>query len=476
MGYPSVFPTGALRYDPSKCFNGYTIISLQGVGSMLLDMNGGEVRVWHGPIGFPCKMFPGGHLLSSRGERSQKFGFQDQLDLVQFDWDGNTVWEYKGTEYIEDPGEESGWQARQHHDFQREGSTTGYYAPGSEPRIDGGNTLVLCHKNLVVPKISDKLLVDDFIVESTWEGERVWEWTCSDHFDELGFDAEAINAIYHNPNLRDGGTLMGDWMHTNSMSVLGPNPWYDAGDERFHPDNIIIDGRETNILAIIEKKTGKIVWRVGPDYSRGPEKQLGWIVGQHHCHMIPQGLPGAGNILVYDNGGWGGYGSPNAMSCDGTKNVWRDYTRILEFNPVTLEIVWQHTPREHGNPMPFNSSKFYSPYVSSAQRLPNGNTFICEGSEGHLMELTADHELVWEWLCPYFGFAGMNMVYRAYRVPYEWVPQAERSDEKAIEPLESSMWRVPGASSRRFSEVEVPNCIIPNTDNAERALCIGTSS
>ena len=40
-----------------------------------------------------------------------------------------------------------------------------------------------------------------------------------------------------------------DWMHINSMSVLGPNKWYDQGDERFHPDNIIWDAREANILS-----------------------------------------------------------------------------------------------------------------------------------------------------------------------------------------------------------------------------------
>ena len=48
--------------------------------------------------------------------------------------------------------------ARYHHDFQREGSTTGYYAPGMEPKTDSGNTLVLAHRNARNPKISDKQL------------------------------------------------------------------------------------------------------------------------------------------------------------------------------------------------------------------------------------------------------------------------------------------------------------------------------
>ena len=33
---------------------------------------------------------------------------------------------------------------------------------------------------------------------------------------------------------------------------------YDSGDERFHPENIIWSGRQTNIIAIIEKTEGKL--------------------------------------------------------------------------------------------------------------------------------------------------------------------------------------------------------------------------
>ena len=193
---------------------------------------------------------------------------------------------------------------------------------------------------------------------------------------------------------------MGDWMHLNAMSALGPNKWYDAGDERFHPDNIITDGRETNIIFIISKETGQVVWKVGPYYDYTPEKNLGWIIGQHHAHMIPRGLPGEGNILVYDNGGWAGYGSPNPGSLTGAKNALRDYSRVLEFDPVTLKIVWQHTPHEAGYVHPTDSNRFYSPFISSAQRLPNGNTLITEGSGGRIIEVTADHDLVWNTSAP----------------------------------------------------------------------------
>ena len=476
MGYPTVYPMGVTVYKPEKCYNGFTVYSSSLLGGVLIDMNGAEMNVWKGIQGFPVKLFPGGHLWGSRGERNPLYGFQDQIDIVMWDWDGNVVWDFNKHEFIEDPGEEPSWQARQHHDFQRSGNPVGFYCPGQDPLMDSGNTLVLCHRNLYQPKITDKLLIDDVFIEVDYEGNIIWEWVCSDHFDEMGFDEAAKNILYRNPNVRRGGTEMGDWMHINCMSTLGPNKWYDAGDERFHPDNIIWDGRETNILAIISKETGKIVWRVGPDYSLTPElRRLGWIIGPHHTHMIPRGLPGEGNIMVYDNGGWGGYGSPNPCSKDGTKNAWRDYTRVLEFDPITLEIVWQHTPTEAGLQMPYNSSRFYSPFVSAAQRLPNGNTLITEGSEGRLLEVTPYHELVWEFHHPYRSFGSMHMIYRAYRAPYEWAPQATHTPEVEIADIDNKTWRVPGASSERLREIDVPGCMPYVEGDVSRALCIGST-
>ena len=101
--------------------------------------------------------------------------------------------------------------------------------------------------------------------------------------------------------------------------------------------------------------------------------------------------------------------------------------------------------------MSIDASRFYSPFVSSAQRLPNGNTLITEGSDGRIFEVTRNHELVWEYISPYRGSRGltrglMNMVYRAYRAPYAWVPQRPPPTETPISPLERSVFRVPGAA------------------------------
>ena len=367
MGYPSIFPTGTLIYDKEKTFNGYTIFP-SAKGALLIDMNGREVQLWAGLGGFPNKILPGGYVMGTTGTRPGKKAYQDQIDLVQVDWDGNIVWKFDKTELIADGDKDPVYMARQHHDYQREGSTVGYYYPGGEPKTDSGNTLILTHENLYNHDISDKRLIDDKIIEVDWEGNILWSWRASDHFDQLGFDEAAKNALFRNPCLQ--GEAGGDWMHINSMSVLGENKWYDQGDERFHPDNLIIDARNANILAIISKETGDIVWRVGPDFNENEAtKKLGWIIGQHHLHMIPKGLPGEGNLLVFDNGGEGGYGTPNPGALTGVNNARRDYSRVLEFNPITLEIVWQYTPLEAGNLLFTDASKFYSSYISAAMEI-----------------------------------------------------------------------------------------------------------
>ena len=118
------------------------------------------------------------------------------------------------------------------------------------------------------------------------------------------------------------------------------------------------------------------------------------------------------------------------------------------------KIVWQHTPSEAGHLQPFNSHYFYSPFISGAQRLPNGNTLITEGSGGRLMEVTKNHELVWEYISPYVGQSfPVNMIYRAYRYPYDYVPQVEKPTETAIYPVDVTDFRMPGAKGKAFDKV-----------------------
>lgn len=448
MGRPTIYPTGATFYDPGRAWSGYTFYQAPGLGALLIDMNGREVRLWSGLKGQPNKMRPGGSVLGSTALRDPRYGMQDQADVVEADWDGHIVWKFDRCEYIEDPGYPARWMARAHHDYQRGGDPV-YYSPHElQDSEKEGTTLILARRTVSVPEISDQRLADDALLEVDESGRIVWEWLASDHVGELGFGADARRVIRRNPNVRRKGVDPGLWLHMNAASRLGPNRHYDGGDARFHPANILWSAREANIIAITDRATGAVVWRLGPNYESSRWHALGWIIGAHHPHLIPRGLPGEGNLLLFDNGGWAGYGAPHASSADGLKTALRDYSRVLELDPVTFAIVWQYGPAEAGHAMPQDANRFYSPYLGSAQRLPNGNTLITEGGGGRIFEVTREHELVWEYISPYKNSRGSNPVDRAYRVPYEWLPQLARPRETPIVPPDIADWRVPGAAGR----------------------------
>jgi Arylsulfotransferase (ASST) len=288
-----------------------------------------------------------------------------------------------------------------------------------------------------VPAVSTQPLEEDVLYEVSPNGKIAWQWHSGDHYDEFGFSAEA-RAVIQKGGAFSAGRGSFDALHVNAATWLGPNRWYDAGDQRFHPDNVMISSREASFIAIVARD-GKVVWRIGPDYREtDATKAIGQIIGQHHPHLIPKGLPGAGDLLVFDNGGTSVYGFPNPAAPDGTGAVRRHFSRVLELNPVTLEKVWEYSMKGQ------ESYRFFSHYVSAAQRLPNGNTLITEGADGRVFEVTTGGDIVWEYVSPYFGTdaPGTNRVYRAYRLPYAWVPQLAKPAERAVAPPPRAEFRI----------------------------------
>jgi hypothetical protein len=73
---------------------------------------------------------------------------------------------------------------------------------------------------------------------------------------------------------------------------------------------------------------------------------------------------------------------------------------------------------------------FYTHKNGSAQRLPNGNTLICEGDKGRAFEVTKEGEIVWEWLNPLMNEKRRALLYRITRLPPEAVkPLLARSTQ-----------------------------------------------
>ena len=410
-----VFATGSLpekedalgavvTFSPGCC-DGYTLLNRE-TTTVLIDMNGTIVHRWPCVFPQPAKMLPGGFLIAGSGYRFIGIGCGDFAALNQYDWNGTVVWSF-------DDWEDG--RARQHHDFEREGNPVGYYAPGQD-FVPSGKTLVLAHHTVLNTSISWRPVKDDVIYEVDWNGSLSgFVWSTCEHFNEIGFSAETRHGMYVNPGILEDG----DIFHMNSMSLLGANKWYTADPVTyacFNPENIIISSRHTNFVAIISRETGRIVWKIGPEYSSDTleGQKLGQLIGLHHAHMIPQGLPGEGNILLFDNGGWAGYGY------FGMPRYLRLTSRVMEINPVSLDVVWeyQHFSWRMWFPRTSEHHRFYSSIMSSAQRLPNGNTLITEGTNARVFEVTNASNIVWEYVAP----TRIQQLYRAYRVPPEWVP------------------------------------------------------
>jgi hypothetical protein len=336
--------------------------------------------------------------------------------IGEVDWGGRTLWTF-GDKMPDG-------LSRQHHDWAR---------------LPNGNTLVLSNLVHAVKGFKMPLLLDDVVYEVSSKGEVVWSWVAADHLDEFGFTGAQLELVRNTSN--------GDYLHLNNMKPLGPNRWSVAGDPRFAPDNILIDSRNANFIAIIDRKTGKIVWRLGPDYpmantpptSRKVPRPVDRTSGQHDAQIIPEGLPGAGNLLVFDNEGEAGY-PPVPVTLTGG-------SRVLEIDPVKQQIVWQYTGQDSGQP----DWSFRSTHISSARRLPNGNTLICEGQPGRVFQVTREGEIVWEYVNAYPRHikdpdTGRSManyqLYRAQPVPYDWVPSGTPHSEKPVTPPSNTQFHI----------------------------------
>ena len=250
-------------------------------------------------------------------------------------------------------------------------------------RLEDGNTICV-HKEPVpwehMQRIEDPARRNradynaDCLREVTPDGEVVWEWKTYEHID--------MNR-YLNIDPSE------NWTHFNSVQALPENKWYDGGDVRFRPGNLLLSPRTLGFVFIMDNETGEIVWRTD---GRVP------LSGQHAPRMIEKGRPGEGNILVLDNGV-----PPLSYVYQVGKS------RVLEIDPVTYEIAWTYE----------DGYQFFAAFTANAERLPNANTLISESFSSRVFEVTMEGEIVWE--CVFSPERwGLGT---AYRYTYDYCPQ-----------------------------------------------------
>jgi hypothetical protein len=199
----------------------------------------------------------------------------------------------------------------------------------------------------------------------------IWQWKGEEHIDKFKkMFGEKVAPC-----------RQGRWLNNNSCEMLKDNPLAKK-DGRFRKGNILCCFNGINILAIIDHATKEVVW------SWPREEDI--IQSPHGLTMLDNG-----NILIFDNG-----------------NV-RGWSRVIELNPLTKKIAWEY----HGEP----KESFHSAQMANAQRLPNGNTLICEGAKNRIFEITPKGEIVWDFISTFNKTAGSELIYQASRYSPDYV-------------------------------------------------------
>lgn len=422
MGKALIHPTGTTIYNKDRTYSGLTLFCGHWYGVFLINMDGSVVRFWKDMRGSAIQLLDDGSIVGELPNESnrKKSNLSIMNNIANVDYNGNVLWCVDSV---------SGKDVVFSHRPQVIKDSNKYY-----------KILSIVMKETHNSKVSKHKLIDNVITELDILGNVLWEWSFVDNVYKLPLTNNQRKLIYNHPGI----SKLGDIFHINSIAYVGNNI-YSSKYKEFDKDNVIVSSRNLNNVFIINKASGDVVWSLYPDFKNYDNNSP--IIGQHHADVIPKGFPGSGNILLLDNGR-NSYPEINSLvyknnAIENQIDVYqRDYSRILEINPITLSTVWDFSASTFGC-IKERYSEFYSPAEGSVQRLPNGNTLVVESAFGRILEITNTKEVVWEYIYPRNWYS--PMVYTAYRYPYSYIP--EHVDiPNAIDPINIETFRVPGAS------------------------------
>lgn len=237
-----------------------------------------------------------------------------------------------------------------------------------QQRLDNGNTLLIAWRwlpeeiaarvkgGLSMPDDPTRILADA-ILEVDAQGKLVREWDAWDHLD---VDEDVICPMCQRR----------EWTHMNSIALTAEGDW-------------LVSFRRTSTVAAIDPQSGDFRWKWG----------RGVVSHQHDPKVLANG-----RLLMFDNG----VHNPSGA----------DFSRAVEVDRDKNEIVWSYQ-----DDPPFH---FHSIMGGSADRLPNGNTLICDCAVGRLFEVTRAGEIAWEYVNPFFVHnarlgGSINLVFKAHR-------------------------------------------------------------
>ncbi len=457
-----------LRFSSNGVEPGYVLYApLLAGNTYLIDTNATVVHSWksdYAPSG-TIYLLDNGNLLRGAREPNVKVfkGGGQGGRLQEFSWDGKVLWDWKFADE----------HHLLHHDI--------------EP-LPNGNILVIAWEDKTAKEANrvgrrvdltpQAGLWPDMVLEieprRPDDARIVWEWHVWDHLIQ-NYDAEkaGYGAPSDHPELIDingnGEPTKIDAAELARLKALGYVPagtkQSNIGSDLLHInavaynaelDQIVLSTPHFNEVWIIDhgttteqaaghvggrwKKGGDLLYRWGNPraYSRGTKEQQ-TLFGQHDIRWIEKGLPGAGHLMVFNN---------NATGPDGP------HSAVFEWAPPTQAdgsyVVPEKGPFGPSQPEwkyeALEKKSFHSGFISGARRLGGGNTLICSGADGRILEVTREGKIVWEYWDPYSGQVrqpdgtlpqpvGKNTyaVFRAAKIPPQHPALAGR-DLRPIDP------------------------------------------
>jgi len=385
---------GIIKNTPAS-FDGYTLFTANKL-TYLIDNCGNVMNKWTSDYqpGHSVYLLEDGSILRAGKITNDHFdngGLGGRIEKK--DWDDNLIWEYTYSDSL----------VSQHHDIFP---------------MPNGNILLLtltrkfkdeCIAAGRKPEnLADGELYNERILEIRPAGkgaEIVWQWDAWDHLiQDTDSSKENYGNVANNPQLLNINYLglsggKANWIHFNSIYY---NP---------RLDEIVLASRQLNEIYVIDHSTttaqaasqkggrrgkgGDILYRWGNPaaWNRGTKADQ-QLFGPHAAYWIPEGYPDAGNIMIFNNGTGRDTLYSSVEIIAPPDSGFGDYHFTADnqgFGPSRQYFTYKN----HQDPM-----AFFSMILSNAQRLPNGNTLINEGTKGRFFEVDPNGDIVWEYINP----------------------------------------------------------------------------
>lgn len=381
-------------YDPGKIDSGYILVNdATSQRAYLMDKEANVLYEWELPAGLgnDAELLPDGKLLVALQDENASYtigGYGGRVQLINPD--RSIAWDikYSSEDHLS------------HHDVEM---------------LPNGNILLLAWQKKTRLEALDSgydgipdneiLLPESLIEINPLTNGIIWEWHSWDHliqdFDDTKANYGNVSKNPHLININYRDDNRGDIMHANGID-------YDSTNDLiylsvlFYSEVWVIDHSTTTTEAASNSggtygKGGDLVYRFGNPTAYKSNIGGRLFFGNHFPNILLNNEIGAGNMLIYMNGN-NGLEQSKVYELD----LPDDYKLLPEPNFQPL-IKWEFTDKE-----------LFSPIVSGAVRLPNGNTLIAQGSYGY-WEVTQQGKVVWK-------FEGNGLFWRGYSYPRDSSP------------------------------------------------------